>query len=297
MVDFVTATLPAATSWYKSAWNGSICCAVALSSNTAATSPDGITWTARTLPVSGFSGLTSDGAQFVGVRSGTSTAYTSPDGITWTPRTLPSSSTWVDVAWNGIVFCAISEGTVAATSPDGITWTPRTLPASANSKQGIARATFGFCVFAFDTAAVYTSAEGISWSTVVLPTRDRYSLANDGTTNCVPIYGADITETSFDGVTWGDVGLPPSSSWYLAVWDGTEFIAISNTGTAAATSPDGVVWSAYTLPVSGTWQGLSTGGGITVALREGTNMAIVSSTVLPPGEAFWTERLRATEVV
>lgn len=294
MVDFVTTTLPASTDWYRSAWNGSVFCAVALSSSSAATSSDGVSWVARTLPVAGFNGLASDGSQFVGVRSGSGTAYTSPDGITWTPRTLPSTTTWVAVAWNGTAFCAISEGTAAATSPDGITWTARTLPASANSKQGISPATFGFCVFAFDTAAVYTSADGISWSTVVRPMRDRYSLANDGTTNCVPIYGSDIIETTLDGITWNDVALPPSSSWYLAVWNGIEFVTISNTGTAAATSPDAVLWSANTLPVSGTWQGLSSGGGTVIALQDGTNVAIVSVAVAPP--LFWTNRVRTSEI-
>jgi hypothetical protein len=62
-------------------------------------------------------------------------AATSQDGITWTARTLPSSKTWSSVTYGNGVFMAVSfdtnyDSTVAATSPDGIIWTARTLPIS-----------------------------------------------------------------------------------------------------------------------------------------------------------------------
>jgi hypothetical protein len=117
--------LPSASNWQDIAWNGSVFCAVASGPSTvAATSQDGITWTARTLPSSsGWVAIAWNGTVFCAIANGSTAAATSLDGITWTARTLPSSSNWVAIAWNGTVFCAITTGSlVAATSFDGITW-------------------------------------------------------------------------------------------------------------------------------------------------------------------------------
>ena len=60
-------------------------------------------------------------------------AATSPDGVTWTQRTLPASADWYSVTYGNGVFVAVAQGSsIAATSPDGITWTQRTLPVSAD---------------------------------------------------------------------------------------------------------------------------------------------------------------------
>jgi len=107
--------------------------AVAYGSTIAATSPDGITWTQRTLPVSAsWRSVTYGNNTFVAVASSSSIAATSPDGITWTQRTLPVSAQWRSVIYGNNTFVAVAYySTIAATSPDGITWTQRTLPVSA----------------------------------------------------------------------------------------------------------------------------------------------------------------------
>jgi hypothetical protein len=62
--------------------------------------------------------------------SANSAYSTSPDGITWTARTsMPSSSKWDMVAYNGTGFLvANSSGTNAAYGTDGLTWSLRTMP-------------------------------------------------------------------------------------------------------------------------------------------------------------------------
>jgi hypothetical protein len=59
---------------------------------------------------------------------------TSPDGITWTARTPSSDSYWRSVCWSPelSLFVAVAyEGTDSImTSPDGITWTARTSPSN-----------------------------------------------------------------------------------------------------------------------------------------------------------------------
>ena len=55
---------------------------------------------------------------------------TSPDGVTWTERTV-STNNWWSVCWSPEqgVFCAVAQsGNKAATSPDGETWTEWVLP-------------------------------------------------------------------------------------------------------------------------------------------------------------------------
>jgi len=68
---------------------------------------------------------------FVAVATGGTVAASSPDGITWTTRTIPTAG-YCGVAYGGGMFVAVANdgGTVAASSPDGITWTTRTIPAA-----------------------------------------------------------------------------------------------------------------------------------------------------------------------
>jgi hypothetical protein len=66
---------------------------------------------------------------------GTTQAASSTDGITWTARTAPSSATWSSMTYSprsGLFLAVAQSGTTAATSTNGTTWTLRTLPSSAN---------------------------------------------------------------------------------------------------------------------------------------------------------------------
>ncbi len=88
------------------------------------TSPDGITWTNRTVPNSSVRGSAASNSSVVVVTSSGSTdkIITSPDGITWTERTLPASSVW-RVAYSSVdaKFLAVCATSIAS-STDGITW-------------------------------------------------------------------------------------------------------------------------------------------------------------------------------
>ena len=106
-------------SWNAIAWNGTVFCAIATSSAIAATSPDGITWTQRTLPVSStWTGIAWNGTVFCVVALFSANYVTSPDGITWTQRTLPSSQQWQNIASNGTVFAAVASATATAATID-----------------------------------------------------------------------------------------------------------------------------------------------------------------------------------
>ena len=95
-----------------------------------ATSPDGITWTART---SSFGSTTilaitfGNGLFVAGGENGK--IATSPDGITWTQRVSPFGGDHIrGMGFGNNTYVAVGEGNKLATSPDGITWSLGTSP-------------------------------------------------------------------------------------------------------------------------------------------------------------------------
>lgn len=110
------------------------------------TSPDGVTWTARTVPAkNAWRGIaygdTPNGPLFVAVANPSydheapgQLVMTSPDGITWTLRNC-DDQWWEDVHWGNGLFVAVSSydsaGKRAMSSPDGVTWTLEDTPALA----------------------------------------------------------------------------------------------------------------------------------------------------------------------
>ena len=125
---------------------------VTITSGALMTSPDGKTWTARTLPSApgaAWVSVTFGNGVFVAVAATTSTTAgiaTSYDGINWTFRTTAApAGNWNFVAFGGPlgagIFVATSASTAASsifTSPDGVTWTAQTTPTPAGNWSGAA---------------------------------------------------------------------------------------------------------------------------------------------------------------
>ena len=201
--------MPTFSDWISIAGGNGVFVAVADNSSIAATSPNGITWTQRVLPLyRGWKSITYGNGLFVVVGYGSSVACTSPDGITWTQRALPVSANWKSVTYGNGVFVAVAtSGAIAATSPDGITWTQQTLPVSANWQS----VTYGNGVF----VAV--------------------------------IYNGKITATSSDGVTWRNRLLPKEGTWEAVTYGNGLFVTIGSTvSNSASTSRPGAVPSTET---------------------------------------------------
>tara|TARA_R110000868_G_scaffold12570_3_gene59838 strand:- start:1042 stop:1470 length:429 start_codon:yes stop_codon:yes gene_type:complete len=108
--------------WNSVAFGNGVFVAVSMSIGTiAATSTDGLTWTARTLPSSSYwSGVTFGNNSFLAVSGGTSgnstAAATSTDGVTWTSRVLPTNSPWYSVTFGNSLFVPVVYGGTAAAS-------------------------------------------------------------------------------------------------------------------------------------------------------------------------------------
>ena len=152
------------------------------------TSPDGITWTARTLPVSNYwISITYGAGVFVivsGGGSGTSdVVLASSDGTTWTQHTLPATLSWRSVAFGNSTFVAVAtpinpgDTALAATSSDGSTWTIRNMPLLADYV-GWYSVGYGANIFVAATAYANnaaTSSDGITWTAQTLPSDPNWS--------------------------------------------------------------------------------------------------------------------------
>ena len=120
------------------------------------------------LPNTGFKAITYGKGLFVAVTGGGSTsAATSEDGITWTARTLPASRDWVDVAWGNGRFIAIAaDNATGAYSMDGITWTALTIGLASGLPKQITYGQGMFAVSSTDADGIAYSEYGTTpWAT------------------------------------------------------------------------------------------------------------------------------------
>ncbi len=274
-ITFKQRSLPTTTSpqWWDVCWAKKLklYCAICGNSTNIATSPDGITWTLRTLPASlNWRAVCwlEEKEIFVALAYGTSTYATSIDGITWTSRTMPVSANWTDLCWAasagaaGILCAVAQDSSIAATSADGITWTQRTLPTSSgwtaiewSPKLNL------FCAIAYGSTVAATSPDGISWIQRTLPAASSYwasiSWGEEQALFCIVARGPSSTfaATSADGITWTVQTLPVSGDWW-GVSNSPElglFLAVGP-GSLLATSYDGRTWRLITSPVTANWR-------------------------------------------
>jgi hypothetical protein len=226
---WVTQTGSTTNTWNNICWSPelSIFCASSWTGNTDSimTSPDGITWTTRTLTSIFWNSIcwSPELSLFcvVAITGTGNRAATSPDGITWTTRTSAADNDWNDVCWSSeeAIFCAVADsgtGTRVMTSSDGITWITR-------------------------ASAADTNWESIIWS----PELSLFcAVSNSGTGNRVM--------TSPDAITWTTRTSAADNGWYALTWSPelSLFCAVSITGTGdrVMTSPDGVTWTTRTTP-------------------------------------------------
>ena len=262
-----TVTFPAAVQWYTVAYGGGVWVAgsyttgdTARSTNNAATwsagganigssrgmaygaglffstsggtshssSPDGVTWTTRTTPVS-VTGVAFGGGIFAAV--GSNAACSSTDGITWTTRTIPTGD-WGAITYGGGLFVAIDRTggagvTTVVTSPDGINWTSRSLP-NAVVCYSITYGNGIFLLIPSTSTTVYTSPDGITWTnrTSTNHGNSAYVTFGDG------VFGAYASSTlyiSTDGITWALTSASPfTGSGNIGYGTGGVFVAVNN---------------------------------------------------------------------
>lgn len=274
--------------------------AVAGNPSTAAQStPDAITWTARTLPSSSNWQSVAYGAGLAVAVSSTSgtTAASTPDAITWTARTLPATASWQAIAYGGgsiEKFVAVAGGgtTVNGYSADGVVWTSGgALPASGDWRS-IAYGGGRFVTISYNSTDSAYSTTGTSWTAGgALPAVRNWQAITYGGGKFVAIAaGTDKGAYSTDGTSWTEMTLPSSSDWRSITYGLGKFVAVSSTsGTIAASSTDGITWNSRTLPTTALWNGVAFGDNKFVAVSTGSTAAASS-----PDGIVWTARTQVS---
>lgn len=254
--------VPVTGTYRDIAWNGTIFCAIG-ASNAVATSPDGITWTARTTGTTNtFTGIcwAASIGLFIAVSndSGGFNAFvhTSPDGITWTQRyTAGNPPAMTSCASNaaGTTVVACGGSGLMLSSTNGTSWTSRT---SQFGTDGINQVAWNGTLFVAvgGSGKISTSPDGITWTARTSGTANSLIgvAANPATGRCVAIGGNGTVLTSADGITWGApntlYNIGAGNIIQIGFGDGVFIVGPIGAGTVLWASQDGVNWASRSAP-------------------------------------------------
>lgn len=275
------------------------------------TSPDGITWTARTTPTQAWRSVTYGNGTFVAVGTSGANArvMTSTDGITWTTRVSAADNAWQSVTFGNGTFVAVAgsgTGNRVMTSTDGTTWTARASAADLNWVS----VTYGdgkFVAVADNaqpvgtpTAGVMTSADGTTWtSQSITQTATVWTGVVYGGTTFVAV-GTSAVMTSSDGVTWTSRTPAANLTWKSVTYGGGRFVAVAASGTnnRAMTSTDGTTWtSGNTTNANQSWYGVAYGNGVFAAVAINSNSTGSLNRVMTSNGLFLTQAGNTLKVV
>lgn len=197
----------------------------------------------------------SQGLYLIAVANGSPYAMTSPDGITWTQRTLPSTTTsWNNAASEGTRFLvATSASTVGCVSAaNSVTsWSSVTMPGAVQKKNLTGHSGYFKCN---PTNAGKYSTDGSTWTNgpgLAYPPNPNLQAAQVGDLS-VSSYSAtrynqpwNLYTNFFTGTIIAStlIGFPAASSSLWAMFQ-------ISSGAAASSSPDGTTWTSRTLPIA-----------------------------------------------
>lgn len=210
-------------------------------------SPDGITWTPRSLITSGLGGSSvaasavayGAGVYVVAYQTANSLYYsTDLQSFTATTSTVASCT---KVIFANSQFVAVGNN-VIYTSPDGITWTSRTSPANINYQDVIYENSLYVAYGTLVAGNLATSTDGITWTSSSVGAGNVIQVIYAGGIFLAATTGG--VYTSSDGLTWtlrttGLVAANHTSVGYV----GATYYAGSSANGYYATSPDGTTWT------------------------------------------------------
>jgi len=213
-------------------------------------SPDGISWTATTVPATSLRGLAYGAGRLVAV-GGAGAIVTSADGTTWAATPSGTTNDLLGVNFLNGRFIAVGVLGTILTSTDGLTWTTR---ASAGNQSLLQNTTFGNGRYVIvgqagpTGRAILTSTDAVNWTVTIGGPRQGTNLnaVAASSSTVVAVGNAAAVVSSTDKVTWTDRTAGAASTVALndVVYNTTEgrFVAVGTGGVVTA-STDGATWA------------------------------------------------------
>jgi hypothetical protein len=203
---------------------------------------------------------------FVTLAANQTAAASSTDGFNWVARTVPDTSQWRAITVNPTtgVFVAVGghaqSGVPSTSSTDGFNWVTRSIPSVQNSSQWTAvtvNPTTGiFVALAYFSSIGAYSADGITWTTMTLPSQVNWYSVTFGQNLYVAVaYSSSTAASSTDGINWTARTMPSSLAWYSVTYNSVTnvFVAVAYGSSTAASSTNGTTWTAQSLSSSSNW--------------------------------------------
>lgn len=176
---------------------------------------------------------------YVVVLENTARVLTSPNGITWTARTLPSNTRWGSIVFANGKFIAVSlNSAVSAVSTDGISWSGVAIPITSNVRIDYFKGMF--VVYQWDSGQYATSTSGTtgSWTSRTHETGRYYASASSPNVHMTLSFQSDSSVATSDGINWSTSPMIGTARQWLAVAYGNGvFVAIASNTNIAATTP------------------------------------------------------------
>lgn len=257
--------IPSAGYWWGVAYGNSTYVAVSTWGGTATSSNDGAAWTVGSSPGMGYA-ITYANGLFCRVGDGNS-CLTSPNGITWTQRTLNANNNWRSIAGGDGSFVAVTRDTNSSicvySTDNGTTWTSSSL-GYGFVWRSVAYGNGRYVAIAASTnLTVVSVTKGASWSTGGnLPHSGEWNSITYANGLFVAVaYTTQQIATSPDGSTWTARTIPSAGGGFLWITNaGGMFVIVTQTGSSALTSVDGITWTLRTLPSSSEWRSVAGSG-------------------------------------
>lgn len=227
--------------------------------NNYVTSPDGLTWTLRQLPISArWQDIKWNGSMFV-LLTGTNSYYTSPDGLDWTARTFPASKAWNILATTQGKFLVANTTTETAISTDGINWTNLTNSMVISAYWG---GKGNWYAGGYQDSNLFKSTTGGNfasvWNSGCFRAQWYYGIDNGNIIVSIGHNGTSCLGYSTNGTSWTLSTSPTINYASTGAWNGSRFVITSrglngSGGTQAQYSTDGMNWTISSMPSSQNW--------------------------------------------
>jgi hypothetical protein len=238
-------------------------------------SPDAITWTARTAPnTANYTDVAYANGRFIAVGGTTgSAAYPvaySDDGIIWSLPSSPFSITRTGISYGNGIWVAVGTNAVSISDDNGDTWTTTTGLTALGPASGVSFGNGLFCAVALG-GGIITSTDGLTWTSIYIANSGVLLDVAFGNQRFVTVDVNGRVFISTDAVTWTQTRSSDGDTWRTITYGNGIFVAFADTsgGDNVMYSISGTNWIKLSDVPNYSWQGSTYGNGAFVAVGNG----------------------------